>query len=102
MIALWLRRFPARRAQENSMHEHGPNCLEGPIRGSHAWWRGLDPLRSAADCPGQENGIKGEAQGSNVRQDLVERVRREVQAGSYDTPEKWQAALDRLLQRLDQ
>ena len=23
------------------MHEHGPNCLEGPIRGTHAWWRGL-------------------------------------------------------------
>jgi hypothetical protein len=31
-----------------------------------------------------------------VRQDLVARVRLEIQAGTYDTPEKLSAALDRL------
>ena len=35
-----------------------------------------------------------------VRQDLVARVRREIQAGTYDTPEKMQAALDRLAARI--
>lgn len=33
---------------------------------------------------------------ADVRQDLVARVRQEIQAGTYDTPEKLEAALDRL------
>lgn len=37
---------------------------------------------------------------TDVRQDLVARVRQEIQAGTYDTPEKLQAALDRLADRL--
>jgi hypothetical protein len=36
----------------------------------------------------------------DIRHDLVARVRREIQAGTYDTPEKLQAALDRLAARL--
>ena len=36
----------------------------------------------------------------DVRQDLVTRVRKEIQAGTYDTPEKFEAALDRLASRL--
>ena len=32
---------------------------------------------------------------------LVEQVRREIAAGTYDTPEKWEVALDRLLARLE-
>ncbi len=35
-----------------------------------------------------------------VRQDLVARVRQEISAGTYDTPEKLAAALDRLAERL--
>jgi hypothetical protein len=31
-----------------------------------------------------------------IRHDLVARVRREIAAGTYETPEKWQEALDRL------
>ncbi len=37
----------------------------------------------------------------DVRLDLVERVRREIAEGTYETPEKWEAALDRLLDRLE-
>jgi hypothetical protein len=36
-----------------------------------------------------------------IRQDLVDRVRREIEAGTYETPEKWDAALERLLGRLE-
>ena len=36
----------------------------------------------------------------DVRQELVARVRREIQAGTYDTPEKLEAALDRLVARM--
>jgi negative regulator of flagellin synthesis FlgM len=35
-----------------------------------------------------------------VRTELVERVRQEIAAGTYETPEKLEAALERLLDRL--
>jgi hypothetical protein len=34
------------------------------------------------------------------RLDLIRRVRREIAAGTYDTPERWEAALANLAQRL--
>lgn len=37
---------------------------------------------------------------ADIRHDLVARVRREIRAGTYDTPEKLEAALDRLAERL--
>jgi anti-sigma28 factor (negative regulator of flagellin synthesis) len=37
----------------------------------------------------------------DIRTELVERVRREIAAGTYDTPEKWAVALERLLERLE-
>ena len=36
-----------------------------------------------------------------IRHELVARVRREIEAGTYDTPEKLDTALARLLERLD-
>src|SRR4051812_19941875 len=36
-----------------------------------------------------------------LRWDLVVRVRREIEAGTYDTPEKWEIALDRLQAELE-
>jgi negative regulator of flagellin synthesis FlgM len=36
-----------------------------------------------------------------VRLELVARVRQEIAAGTYETPEKLEAALARLLERLD-
>ena len=75
------------------MHEHGPNCLPGPIRGSDAWWRGLASGRDELNTP---SAAVKESKGA-IRKDLVERVRREITAGTYDTPERWEAALDRLL-----
>ena len=38
---------------------------------------------------------------SDVRQELVRRVRQEILAGTYDTPEKFEAALDRMSSRFD-
>ena len=35
------------------------------------------------------------------RHDLVARVRRQIADGVYETPEKWQAALDRLAEDLE-
>jgi hypothetical protein len=38
----------------------------------------------------------------DFRPDLVERVRHEIAAGIYDTPDKWEEALDRLFDRVEQ
>jgi hypothetical protein len=63
---------------EQTMTRHGPACLEGPITRKRRCWR----------------------ESSAIRADLVARVRREIAAGTYETPEKWEAALERLLRRL--
>jgi len=82
------------------MHPHGPSDFIGPQRGTPAWWHGGhdDAEANAAARP------QGSEQAMNdrpIRHELVERVRREIAAGAYDTPEKWGAALDRLLDRLE-
>ncbi|HJZ93417.1 MAG TPA: hypothetical protein VKE40_21245 [Gemmataceae bacterium] len=38
---------------------------------------------------------------TDIRYELVSRVRQEIMAGTYDSPEKFEAALDRLAARLD-
>jgi hypothetical protein len=42
-----------------------------------------------------------EAEGDAIRLELVERIRHEIAEGTYETPEKWQAALDRLARDLE-
>ncbi len=37
-----------------------------------------------------------------VRQDLIDRVRAEIEAGRYDTPDKIDAAVDNILRGFDQ
>jgi hypothetical protein len=63
-------------------------CLEDPCSLSRLSWT------SPADVPPSSETTE------EFRPDLVERVRREIAAGTYDTPEKMEAALDRLLDRL--
>jgi hypothetical protein len=74
------------------MHTHAKSCLEGPITGNREWWRQLeaydDPLTSNEKEP-------------MFRAGLVEQIRREIAAGTYDTPEKMEIALERLFKRLD-
>ncbi len=84
------------------MHEHGPKCLEGPIRGSHAWWRATAPQSEseAVKKPAAKTRNSSKLEDTGIRKDLVDRVRQEIQAGTYDTQEKWDAALDRLLERM--
>jgi hypothetical protein len=63
------------------MFTHTSSQLQGPITRERPWWT------TAEDIP--------------IRTELVERVRREIAAGTYDTPEKWELALDRLLDHLE-
>ena len=80
------------------MVKHGPNCLDGPVSRTSLWW-----TTSAAGKPNPRSEAEGPCREDlPIRRELVERVRREIAEGTYETPEKWEAALDRLSQRLEQ
>ena len=89
------------------MHEHAPDELVGPVRGSPAWWRGMGAEPATQDdgspTPDQppKKRPKAKKDAKPIRMDLVERVRQEIAAGTYDTQEKWEAALDCLLDTLE-
>lgn len=96
------------------MQQHGPTDLTGPRRGTRVWWqgRGAPPESSneGASIPSgtpkgkrMSRGKRGprKAEGQAVRPELIERIRREIAEGTYDSAEKWEAALDRLLNRLE-
>jgi hypothetical protein len=72
-------------------------CLQGP----HLPARLLRPSRPVVRKGLCQSGAPPEARDSTIRFELVARVRREIAAGVYDTPEKMDLALSRMLERLD-
>lgn len=82
------------------MFRHRPSCLEGPL--SYTLGR-----RRGKKLPGTDSG-RQETDGSSatppqaasIRWELVERVRHAIAQGRYETPEKWDAALHVLFERL--
>ena len=72
------------------MYRHGPTCLAGPVTLARPLWGEAfaEPMIDEVDT-------------SEIRADLVARIRREIAAGIYDTPEKFALALDRLLAELE-
>ncbi len=72
------------------MYRYTSTCLRFPGCLARLSWT------SPADVPPQPEVTE------DFRPDLVARIRREIAAGTYDTPEKWQEALDCLLDRLEQ
>lgn len=67
------------------MFQHGPTCLKGPRSRKRTQWR--RPVENQDDL--------------SFRADLVARIRREIAEGVYETEEKLDIALDRLLARLE-
>jgi len=93
------------------MHVHGPNVLQGPLSRRRGWWISSDddimeamPTSPSSQDPSTpKHPIKERpAADAPVRTELVERIRREIAEGAYDTPEKWDAALDKLSKRLEE
>jgi negative regulator of flagellin synthesis FlgM len=85
-------------------HVHGPHGINPP----HAPFRGkgaAEPAKpqAAGDrvtiSPAAEAAIQA-AEAGGVRQDLVNRIRSEIAAGTYETPAKLEAALDRLIDEI--
>jgi len=92
------------------MEVGGPNRVDGVGRvpGVGPAGAAREPAEPpAADQPVDEVQISLEARLNSllarvpdVRQDMIERVRAEIEAGTYDTEEKLDVALDRLLDLL--
>ena len=91
------------------MHSHGPSCLDGPVSRLRSSWRGaVSGAKAPSSTPpsGREkrnmanNDKTPPGEESPIRWELVNRVRLEIEAGTYDTPEKMEIALDRLLEQL--
>ena len=70
------------------MKLHGPCTLAGPVTQDAPWW--LSPRRTARQGPAS----------AGVRSELVARVRRQIAEGTYDTPARWEAALDKFARSL--
>jgi anti-sigma28 factor (negative regulator of flagellin synthesis) len=95
------------------MREHGPSRKTGPIRGLRVLRPGNTDVAEPVNNPKNERRttrrtnlevFKDTSSGGNdpmIRTHLVERIRREIAAGTYDSDEKLEAALDTLLARLD-
>jgi len=89
------------------MQIHGPSQVHG-IKGPHtAPSSGARPSRPTSVGPKDQLDISpaaaaaaSNAEGGEIRSDLVARVRSEIAAGTYETPEKLEAALDGFLNEL--
>ena len=83
------------------MHSHQASCLRGPISRSRGGWpQGKSSTKALKQANRNEDKVPS-LDDPDIRSDLVLRIRREIAEGTYDTPEKLQAALDRLLERLE-
>jgi hypothetical protein len=86
-------------------YHQGTSVLSGPITRSRPWWsEGEFGEQDAAANTSLTVSPKPTNSGMSdrpIRHELVERIRREIANGTYESPEKWHAALQRLLQRLE-
>ncbi len=94
-------------------HVHGPHGVNGPHfnrdngpqSGSPQSGKAVaGPADQLDISPAAEAAIQaaetGAAESGEIRSDLVARVRGEIASGTYETPEKLDAALDRLLDEI--
>ena len=75
------------------------SCLQGPHISARMLRNGRPAYSRKGLC--RSGVVAAKAGDPTIRHDLVARVRREIAAGTYDTPEKLDVALARLLARCD-
>ena len=80
------------------MQRHGPSCLTGPLSRRN----GKAFPAASEDCQGEPKCARRPPLSQDERRARIDRIRREIAAGDYDTPEKLAIALDRLFRRLEQ
>lgn len=88
------------------MHIYGPSQLHGPqsLQGPH-WNRAAAPTPTAqptdqVDISAAAEAAIHAAEGGDFRAELVARVRSEIAAGTYETPQKLALAMDQLLDEI--
>lgn len=92
---------------------HGSQSLSGPhFRGVSGSATALETPKSrpaiqdavqfseAAQKMSETGASESTSKNSAIRFDLVNRVRAEIAAGTYDTPEKMDAAIEKMLDRI--
>lgn len=84
-------------------HVHGPHGVNGPHFNRTQGAQSAPSAAGTADMldisAAAEAAIR-DIENGEIRSDLVARVRKEIASGTYETPEKLDAALDRLLDEL--
>lgn len=82
------------------MLTHSSSCLSGPLSKSRGWWQDLHIHQKAAERK-PTTPAPAPQEEPEFRADLVARIRREIADGTYETPEKWEKALENLARRLE-
>ena len=83
-----------------SSHVHGPHALSGPYSARSNAARSTTPSVSTVDQLDISAAAEAAAQavdGGDIRADLVARIRNEIAAGTYETADKLDSALEGLL-----
>ena len=81
------------------MIRQGASCRKGLVQRSQVW-ESKDGSCSARSREAIGGTDVADLEGG-IRVELVARVRKEIADGTYDTPERLEAALDGLIARLD-
>ena len=88
------------------MHIYGASQLHGPqsLQGPH-WNRPAAPTQAAqaadqVDISAAAEAAVDAADGGDFRADLVARIRSEIAAGTYETPQKLAIAMDQLVDEM--
>ncbi len=80
-------------------HVHSAHGVNAPhtLRGPH---RAAAPSPQAVDKLEISEAARAASENTGVRSDLVARIRSEIAGGTYETPQKIDAAVERLLDQL--
>lgn len=84
-------------------HVHGPHGINPPHSPQRSPSARTAPAQQGADrvdiSPAAEAAAQA-AENGEVRHDLVNQIRAQIAAGAYETPEKLDVAIDRLLDEI--
>jgi negative regulator of flagellin synthesis FlgM len=84
-------------------HVHGPHGINAPHSVHRSQPSQQTPASGGADCiefsAAAEAAAKA-AEAGNIRHDLVNSIRAQIAAGTYDTPAKLDAALERMFDEI--
>jgi negative regulator of flagellin synthesis FlgM len=84
-------------------HIHGPQSINAPHRPMNASAATSAPRAAEVDqldISPEADMVSRAREMSDIRQNVVSRVRAEIEAGTYETPEKLDIALGRMLDEL--